>query len=528
MLDGRKQPKETKIGIYARESRDDNEKNYETIETQRDLLLGYAARNIEGRVVAVYMDDNVSGSSFDREGLNQLKEDVLNHRLDILLIKDLSRLGRSNSKTLYFLDFLEENGVRVITCDNRYDSMQNDDLVGIETWFNERYVRDISRKIRASLRFKIEKGEFVGRAPYGYRKAKDSKNKLEPDPALAENVRQIFRLYRQGYGYASIAAMLNERSVPPPAGTDWSGTAVRRILCSRVYTGSAVQGVSEKLSFKSRKTRRLPEDKWVVTEGTHEALISLEDFYEIQRLREGKKNFAGPLKQQIHVLRGVIYCGRCGSAMYARRRRGGTAYVCGNFYKNGSTACSSHLVHEGEVIGELEKELQRLAGLKGLKEIAAQAAEKDMKYGSRQDKVKQLQKLLLQKQRQKEIIYNDRLEDRIDVQLFEKASKNLNDRIAEVEAELQSLIHYGSERDAGEELSALISCILEQGCEKYINNEIVRCMVNKIYVYDSRDYTGGTVHNSSNAVCKPDDQIDGNTANGALLIEFRYGSNFIS
>ena len=85
--------------------------------------------------------------------------------------------------------------------------MQNDDLVGIETWFNERYVRDISRKIRASLRYKIEKGEYIGRAPYGYRKAKDSKNKLEPDPVLAENVKLIFKLYSQGYGYGSIAAM---------------------------------------------------------------------------------------------------------------------------------------------------------------------------------------------------------------------------------------------------------------------------------------------------------------------------------
>lgn len=516
-----KQGKELKIGIYARESRDDNEKNYETIETQRDLLVGYAARNFEGRVAAIYMDDNVSGSSFDRAGLNRLKEDVVNHRLDILLVKDLSRLGRSNSKTLFFLDFLEENGVRVITYDNRYDSLQNDDLVGIETWFNERYVRDISRKIRASLRYKIEKGEFVGRAPYGYKKSEDAKNRLEPDPVQAENVRLIFRLYLQGYGYSTIAALLNDKDIPPPAGPDWSGTAIRRILCSRVYTGSAVQGVSEKVSFKSRKTRRLPEEKWVVTEGAHEALISPEDFLEVQKLRESKKCFAGPHKKEIHLLRGVVYCGRCGSVMYARKRSktgidgdtldSATIYVCGNYFRNGSKACSSHLIYEEEVVREFGRELQRLAGLPGLKELAVEAAEKSRMPAGRQEKLKLLEKQLLQKHRQKEVVYNDRLEGRIDIQLFEKASRNINERIAELEAEVQSLTAAEGYEDRGGETEDIITRIVEQGCEKLITNRIVRCLAERIIIYDGCDCTGADI-----------DCSESDISNGVMLIVFRY------
>ena len=145
-----------RVGIYVRESRDDNEENFETIETQRDLLVDFVSRKRYGEIYRVYIDDNVSGSLFERDGIEQLKADIFAKNINLLVAKDLSRLGRNNAKTLLFLDFLEENGVRVITFDGKYDSAQDNDTVGIETWFNERYVRDISKKIKANLRFKIE------------------------------------------------------------------------------------------------------------------------------------------------------------------------------------------------------------------------------------------------------------------------------------------------------------------------------------------------------------------------------------
>lgn len=155
-----------RIGIYVRESRDDNEENIETIETQRDLLYDFVLRNNLGEVYTVYIDDNVSGSIFERDGIKQLKADILEKKVNMLVAKDLSRLGRNNAKTLLFLDFLEEYGVRVLTFDGKYDSLKDNDTVGIETWFNERYVRDISKKIRTNLRFKIEKGEYIGHATF--------------------------------------------------------------------------------------------------------------------------------------------------------------------------------------------------------------------------------------------------------------------------------------------------------------------------------------------------------------------------
>lgn len=128
------------IAIYARESRDDNEENYETIETQRDLLIDFVEKEKLGKLYKVYIDDNISGTAFEREGLSKLQKDIQTGKINLLILKDLSRLGRSNAKTLLFLEFLEEYGVRVITFDGRYDSLRDNDTVGIDTWYNERYV----------------------------------------------------------------------------------------------------------------------------------------------------------------------------------------------------------------------------------------------------------------------------------------------------------------------------------------------------------------------------------------------------
>lgn len=128
------------IGVYVRQSRDENEENYETIETQKRLLIDFVKKNNLGVIYKVYMDDNVSGAQFDRFALDELKSDVLSCNINLVVLKDLSRLGRNNAKTLMFLDFLEEYGVRVITSDGRYDSLKDNETVGIDTWFNEQYV----------------------------------------------------------------------------------------------------------------------------------------------------------------------------------------------------------------------------------------------------------------------------------------------------------------------------------------------------------------------------------------------------
>lgn len=481
------------IGIYVRISRDDNGENFETIENQREMLLDYAAKKQLGQITAVYTDDNVSGSAFERRGLTRLKEDVLKRRIQLLLLKDLSRLGRNNAKTLQLIDFLEEYGIRILTADGRYDTLVDNDMVGIETWANERYVRDISRKIRSCLRFKIERGEYLGNAPYGYKKSSIEKNRLIKNEEQAEVVRLIYGLYRSGLGYSSVAGILNERRLLSPEGKMWNRISVRRILISRVYIGDTVQGVSEKVSFKSKKTRRLPEEEWVITEGTHEGIVSREEFLLVQKIRQsravGNGRHIGMSRSMYtgtcHILHDVIFCGRCGSAMYARKRAGGMAYVCGCYCRRGSSTCSSHFVYEAPIVRSICDEVVKLFRNSDFsKELLEMMQTEGLIGGNRRDDIEKISKQMETVRRQHEMIYTDRLEGRISEQLFDRMNRQYEDRIKMIESEVKRIQSRNIEDD---DLEGCIEKALITVGNGQLTNELVRIMVDKIVVYDDGD-----------------------------------------
>lgn len=485
------------IGIYVRISRDDNGENFETVENQREMLMDYAVKRQLGQITAVYTDDNVSGSAFERRGLTRLKEDVMKRRIQLLLLKDLSRLGRNNAKTLQLIDFLEDYGIRILTADGRYDTLVDNDMVGIETWANERFVRDISRKIRSCLRFKIERGEYLGNAPYGYKKSGVEKNRLIINEEQAEVVRMIYGLYRSGLGYSSVARILNEKRIPSPEGKVWNRISVRRILISRVYIGDTVQGVSEKVSFKSKKTRRLPEEEWVITEGTHEGIVPREEFLLVQQIRESRTAGNGlriGLHRTMnagtcHLLHGVIFCGRCGSAMYARKRAGGIAYVCGCYCRRGSSACSSHFVYEAQIVRSICDEIVKLFRNSDFsKELLEMIQAERLFDGNGHDDIEKISKQMEKVRRQHEMIYADRLERRISEQLFDRMNRQYEDRIKMIESEVERIQSRTIENDdvGGCIEKALIT--VENG---KLTNELVSIMVDKIVVYDDGERDDG-------------------------------------
>lgn len=508
------------IGIYVRQSRDENEENIETIETQKRLLIDFVAKHNLGTVYKTYVDDNVSGSSFERYALEGLKKDVLACNINLVVLKDLSRLGRNNAKTLLFLDFLEEYGVRVITSDGRYDSLKDNENVGIDTWFNERYVRDISKKIRANLKFKIEQGEYIGNAPYGYVKSINEKNKLVVDARNAPVVREIFSLYKKGYGYAAISNMLNEKGYPSPSSknsdipiTPWNQVAVQRILCNRVYIGDTVQGVSEKISFKNKKTRRLPFDKWTITTNTHEPIVTNEEFEEVQKLRAKKRSNQGYNRNTTHLLSNLLYCGKCGKVMYVRARKGRpVGYICSSYSKHGNNTCSSHYVTEQSIIDVLTKELLEILTNRELIDSL------NMRYNNngdlerqRQEMVHKLEQQIIVKQKQQDTLYRDRLEGKISEQLFARMNENIENRISSLEQELQKLKdEVIKQLNKMQIIENFINKIKTQG----INKNIIELMVNKIVIYDSND-----------DVESVGDEINSKElSNGLIVIEFNHNN----
>jgi DNA invertase Pin-like site-specific DNA recombinase/uncharacterized small protein (DUF1192 family) len=427
------------------------------------------------------MDDNVSGSVFEREGINRLKEDILTGNIDLLLVKDLSRLGRNNAKTLMFLDFLEENGVRVITFDGKYDSHRDNDTVGIETWFNERYVRDISKKIRANLRFKIEKGEYIGHAPYGYKKSQEKRNRLCINEDEAFVVREIYRLYREGFGYSCIAKKLELAGYSPPA-RRWNPVSVRRILCSRVYTGDTLQGTTERISFKSKKSRRVPEDRWVLTENTHKAIVSREEFTQVMMIREARSKSPISHKDRLHLFAGLLFCGACGSPMYARYRKGRPmGYICGKYARYGLGCCTSHFIGESVIKNAVRNEIRRLA------DKTASYDQIEIQLGNRDKSTQRYESLKTQlssKEKQQENLYMDRLEGKISEDLFRRINEGLERRICVLRNEISRL---GTQRKASYDPKHILERVisLDQGFD--LTREVIRYLVKKVTVYERRD-----------------------------------------
>lgn len=319
--------------LYLRLSRDDdNRGESESIQNQRALLREYAAR--QGfSVIDEYADDGWSGTSFDRPRFQDMLRDMEQHRFDIVLVKDLSRLGRDYIQTGRYLELVfPEHGVRLIAVNDGIDTARADtDLAPFRNVVNEMYARDTSRKIRSALHAKMQAGKFIGNfAPYGYQKDPRDHNHLIPDERAAAVVRQIFTWAAAGKRPAEIARALNERGEPPPAvyrcqkhpGLNpddysqhkaWTSVGVSRILQDVVYLGHIAQGKTDKISFKSKKTQEKQPDEWIVVQNQHEPLVSQQTFDAVQRQRASRRcDRKGAFE---NLFSGLAFCADCGKSM---------------------------------------------------------------------------------------------------------------------------------------------------------------------------------------------------------------------
>lgn len=351
--------------LYLRLSRDDdNPGESESIQNQRSLLKAYAEQ--EGfSVVGEYVDDGWSGTSFDRPRFQAMLRDMEQHRFEVVLVKDLSRLGRDYIQTGRYLELVfPEHGVRLIAVGDGVDTVRADtDLAPFRNVINEMYARDTSRKIRGALHAKMQAGKFIGNfAPYGYQKDPKDKNHLIPDERAATVVRRIFVWAAAGKRSAEIARMLNERGEVPPAvyrtlahpGLNpdhyskrkaWTSVGVSRMLRDVVYLGHIAQGKTDKISLKSKKTRERRTDEWIVVPNQHEPLVSKQTFAAVQRQRSARRcDQKGAFS---NLFAGLVFCLDCGKAMstVGTRKKGSVANLaCGAYKLRGASACSNHFI----------------------------------------------------------------------------------------------------------------------------------------------------------------------------------------
>ena len=406
-------------------------------------------------------DDGYSGTNFDRPAWQRLKRDIEQGRINCVLTKDFSRLGRNSARMGDLLDeFFPAHRVRYISIIEGYDSQNitagTAMTASLMPVLYELYARDISNKIRSSFHAKMEAGLFIGSfAPYGYRKDPADKNHLLPDPLTAWVVRRIFQWAGQGLGPGAIADRLNARCVSTPAryratgrpyqasaGSEapgWSSAAVCKLLKNEVYTGTTVQGKTEKLSFKCKQTRSNSAAAWIRVPGTHTPLVSRELFEQVQTRRISRR--PGPADGFINIFSGIALCADCGHTMTTASRRAsdkGWRLCCGSYKSRGAAACCNHFIDnsllEQAILEALAVEIDKvsLPGLAGALERAANLEDSGQR---------EAQMLLAQLKRRSETVdrllrqlYEDRAAAQISGELFARLS-------ADYQAEAATLAH---------------------------------------------------------------------------------------
>ena len=367
---------EVKAASYSRLSREDGDKmESDSIRNQKDLIADYAAqRGI--RIVSEYTDDGYSGTNFDRPNFQRMMEDVKKKKINCIIVKDLSRLGRNYIETGRYLEkifpFL---GVRFIAINDHYDSADESGdadqiVIPFKNLINDAYCRDISIKIRSQLDVKRKNGKFIGSfAAYGYLKDPNDKNHLIIDEAAAEIVRTIFGLKLNGFSAQRISERLEEMQVAPPleykrmCGLNfnsgfrsgrkpkWSIVTVNRILKNELYIGTMVQGKNRKINYKVKQSRPVDETNWIRVQETHDAIIPKPIFEIVQRLTELDTRTA-PASDSVYTLSGFLRCGDCGQNMIRRtvvkKDKPYNYYYCST-YKRGD-GCTSHNISEAKLM----------------------------------------------------------------------------------------------------------------------------------------------------------------------------------
>lgn len=354
-----------RAALYMRLSKDDDgTAESASIATQRKMLRSYADENAY-RIAGEYIDDGWSGTNFDRPDFKRMIADIEAGKINMVITKDFSRLGRDYITAGQYTElYFPEHNVRYVAINDGYDSANPfNDIAPFKHVINEMYARDTSKKIRSAFQTKMLEGSYIGNfAPYGYQKDPDNKNHLIVDHEAAAVVRMIFQMAADGGRPSEIAAQLNQSDIPSPlmyrcstrphldpsaytTRGEWTSSAICKMLANVVYIGHTAQGKTSKPSFKSRAALRKPRDEWHIVENTHEALVTPDMFDLVRKRSVSRRN--RPQSGFQNVFSGVAKCAECGGNMSttgSRKKSSPYNLVCGRYKLYGSKECSNHFI----------------------------------------------------------------------------------------------------------------------------------------------------------------------------------------
>ena len=458
-------PKDYHVALYIRLSKEDENEGPSGSVTNQQSLLHAFVREHRLDVYDTYIDDGWSDTSFDRPGFQRMLRDIEAGKVNMVITKDLSRLGRDYIMTGHYMErYFPEKRVRYISLldgvDTGIESSAND-ITPFRAIMNDMYAKDISKKIKSVKHDKQRKGEFIGGKPmYGYRMHPSEKNRIVIDEDAAPVVRRIFAMALAGTSCRQIAVRLNEEGVLSPAAYagltlschgpysgQWSSERITAMLKNETYIGNMVQGRTARISYKTKKCLRRQPQQWVVVEHTHEPLIDPETFRKVQLMVNSRRNTRS--RTYDFLLKGLIFCHECGYPLAVMNRRNAAGedrlfFVCRTYQRfTKAGVCSCHSIKEQtvtEAVIERTREVcEAYLNPERLRPIAAAAVAASGRMDGREEELSALHARIDSMTAHLDRMYMDRLNGLLADVDFERLYRRIKAERTALEEKLREL-----------------------------------------------------------------------------------------
>lgn len=500
---------------YLRLSREDGDKlESDSIDSQRSIIRQYASNNSNIKLVGEYKDDGYTGTNFNRPGFQRMIDDIENGTIDCVIVKDLSRFGRDYIDGGNYLErYFPDKNIRFIAINDGVDSFTSgyDDIyMPIKNFFNAQYPKDISRKVHCSIKAKQNNGEFIGAfASYGYVKSSKDRHKLIIDEYAASVVRRIFNMYSEGCGKIRIAKILNEEGILSPTEYKqsrgmkytnsrllktthyWTYSTIHKILKNEMYIGNMVQ--SKTIQHMHGKAKKLPREKWIVVEGTHEPIISRDLWNNVQRLLQtSTKNLN--FNESVNVFAGFLKCADCGRSMSKTvwKNPDGTIrnvlFNCGSYKRYGKTICSSHATNQKYIMQVLLTVMNdSIAKIKDIQSIwESTKGKSQINYKAIDAQIEMTNNELEKTKAKKIALYDDFKEDLISKEEYLSLRKKYADKEAQLIGQIALLTNEKKPEDGKECVSPTVLKLLnyEKIREEDIDRNFMATFVDEIVIHE--------------------------------------------
>ena len=492
------------VGIYLRLSQEDEKDGQsESIGNQRDFITRYVLEQ-NWNITDIYIDDGYSGLNFNRPDFKRMISDIEKNRINLVITKDMSRLGRDYIDTGHYLErYFPSKNIRYIAINDGIDTFSNsnnNDMSPFKAVINDMYAKDISKKVKTALYTKKMKGEFIGSVPpLGYQKDSHNKGKLIIEPVTSEIVKRIFSMFLSGGTKLGIANILSSEGIPTPSASKnltatqkkhkgvWNDNIINRILTNPTYIGNLTQNRAKTINYKVGKKINLSEQDWIVIEDTHEPIISVEDFNTVQHIMK-TKNYVKKDKKP-HLLSGLVKCSDCGGGMtFVKESPTRTYMVCMTWRKHAKLGlCTAHTIREDYVLKYVTDTLKELASKHLNKGKILDNTKIDNPVPKYEKELQDLNNQLEQIKTYISSLYKDKVKGIITDTDFVELSNDFNNerttivkRISEIQAKI-------SHNEQIENNSSFTENLLEKFLEfETIDRQTLVLLINKIEVFQDK------------------------------------------